>query len=110
MNTPYKNIGDANEDSAFLTGSDGHDKASLLRRTIHSYEKPEDVNVLSDDEWQRMIYLIDAAPKLLNVVSQVLPWLEVNREINHGHMSQHDLSVLDDVIVDARSAIDLATK
>lgn len=107
--TPYQNIGDANKDFAFLTGPDGHDKASLLRRTLHSYEKQEEVNVLSDDEWQRMIYLIDAAPKLLNVVATVLPWLEVDREINQEHMSPHDLTILDKAIADARMALDLAT-
>ena len=107
MKTPYQKIGaNVNDDYAFLTGSDGDNKATLLRRTLHNYEKPEDVRVMSDDEWQHMIYLIDAAPKLLNVVSQVLPWLEVARLFN---MSQRDLSNLDDIIADARTAIDLAT-
>lgn len=107
--TPYNNLGDANKDFAFLTGHDGRDKASLLRRTLHSYEKPEDVTVLSDDEWQRMLYLIDAAPKLLNVVARLHTWLEMNREINQEHMNRHDLTILDDAIAEARMALDLAT-
>lgn len=107
MQLPYQNIGEATEYCAFITGADGHDKASLLRRTF-SPNLP-DTPVLDDDGWQRLLYLIDAAPKLLELAKRALPWLEVDRE-NDLLAGTHDQDILDGLIADARTAIDLATK
>jgi hypothetical protein len=102
MNTPYQNIGEANEYSAFLTGADGHDKASLLRRT-YSPNLP-DVPVLSDAEWQAMINLIDAAPELLKNLRQAVRFLELESADN-----PHDADVLDSLLHYSKVAIDRAT-
>ena len=98
MQTPYTNIGEATEYSAFITGADGHDKASILRRTVHSYEDPAQVKVLDDDQWQALIYLIDAAPKLLEALIGLMD-APIDGGINTS-----------DAIADARTAIDLATQ
>jgi hypothetical protein len=92
MQTPYQNIGEATDYAAFITGADGHDKASILRRT--SSPNLPDIPVLDDDGWQRLIYLIDAAPKLL----------EFAKLYQSGRGT---LAMLNER---ARIAIDLATK
>ena len=108
MQTPYQNIGDANECSASITGADGHDKATLLRRTFNP--NLPDIPVPSDGQWQSLIYLIDAAPRLLEVVLIVYPWLTVESDVNGHTMSEHDKWELDGLIRNMKIAIDLATK
>lgn len=96
MQTPYQNIGEATDHAAFITGTDGHDKASILRRTF-SPNLP-DIPVLDDDGWQRLIYLIDAAPKLLEALQDLIEW--------ESRMGGFESKYWEE----ARIAIDLATK
>ena len=63
---PYSKIGDAHPESAFLTNKNGYDVAVLRRvlpKNVTSEHQP-----LSDEQWQKMINLIDAAPDLLNAL------------------------------------------
>ena len=84
--------------SAFITGPDGHDKASIVRKFVQPYEDPAQVKVLGDEDWLRLLYLIDAAPKLLEALIGLMD-APIDGGINTS-----------DAIADARAAIDLATK
>ena len=68
MNT-YTKIGDANQESAFLTNEGGYDVAVLSRVLRESV--PSDHQSLPDDQRQQLINLIDAAPDLLAVLREV---------------------------------------
>lgn len=103
MNAPYQNVGEANEHYAFLTGGDGHDKATLMRRTLHTHD-PAGLPVLNDDEWQAMIWLINAAPELLRVLRQAVNYLELENPSD-----EHDRACLESMLHYARVAIDRAT-
>jgi hypothetical protein len=104
MQTPYQNIGEANEYSAFITGHDGHDKAVINR---YDRELPDDHPLLDDDEWQRLTYLIDAAPKLLEALHKAQMWMAC--EDDYG-MNGHDRDVYKETMEAINAAIDLATK
>lgn len=80
---PYKCVGDAHQEAAFLTGHDGYDKAVLRRVTARDVDDAEyKKSVVTDAEWQRIIDLIDAAPKTLaaleNMVDAFCTALEIN--------------------------------
>lgn len=66
---PYLNIGEADRQSSFLTGLDGSDKA-ILQRIVDAPSA-----TLNDDEWQRLIYLVDAAPALFKQLTDIVAWL-----------------------------------
>lgn len=102
MQTPYQNIGEATDHAAFITGADGHDKASILRRTF-SPNLP-DIPVLDDDGWQRLIHLIDAAPALLDQLRKAVMWLELEQPED-----EHDKGVLHSLLHYSKVAIDRAT-
>ena len=104
--TPYHSVGDANEYSAFLTGHDGHDKATVLRRTRQTFDAP-DLKVLSDDEWQSLVYLIDAAPAMLDALEKARIWLECE---DLKWMNTPDWEAYQDLMHRIRTAKDLATK
>lgn len=82
MNTPYKIVGDCNEASAGLTGEDGFDKATLCR--LFASQVGDDHPTLADDEWQRMVYLVDSAPDLLEALEDLLFTAEALRETLDG--------------------------
>jgi hypothetical protein len=105
MNAPYNNVGEADQHRAFLTGADGHDKATLMRRTIHSHENYNQVKVLTDEDWQRMVWLIDAAPALLKSLQDVIAWLDVEPTPE----DPHDAATLDSMLHYAKVARDRAT-
>jgi hypothetical protein len=108
MQTPYQNIGEATRNAAFITGADGHDKASILRRT--SSPNLPDIPVLDDDGWQRLIYLIDAAPKLLEALRRAKDWIAVEGDYGKDKWEEHDQNVYDETMEAINAAIDLATK
>ena len=65
MKTPYQKIGDAHREAAFLTNAEGYDVATLCRITDPGL--PADHHV-TDDEWQGIIDLVDAAPAMLEAL------------------------------------------
>lgn len=83
-------VADAHMDAAFISlNPDGYDVANL-RRIV-----PEDVadaehhrNLLNDEEWQRYIDLVDAAPLLLAACQEVLDDYDRD-ESNHGEPDYH---------------------
>lgn len=65
MTAPYKEVDAINEDSAMLTGRDGFDKATIRRIMPSEVADPEfKAALLTDEQWQEMLNLIDAAPKM----------------------------------------------
>ena len=70
MSTPYANIGDANQESSFLTNNDGADVAVLSR--VLTASVPSYHPTLTDEQWQQVIDLIDAAPDLLAALESIL--------------------------------------
>jgi twitching motility protein PilT len=82
------------------------DKAVINR---YDRELPDDHPLLNDDEWQAVVNLISAAPKLLDVVRRAQEWIEP--EIwQREDMDLHDQAVYDALNWDLLSALDLATK
>lgn len=69
MSTPYANIGDATEDSACITDSNGYDVAWLTRVAAVAVHPTHPT--LTDEQWQQLINLIAAAPDLLAVMCEV---------------------------------------
>jgi hypothetical protein len=104
--TPYRQVSEAGNHAAILAGYDGHDKATVLRRTRQTFDAP-DVKVLSDDEWQRLIYLIDAAPAMLDALEKARIWLECE---DLKWMNTPDWETYQDLTHRIRTAKDLATK
>lgn len=71
MSTTYKEIGEANEESAFLTNKEGYDIAVLDRVTEQDHS-------LSDEQWQATINLVHAAPKMLQALEEACKELVAN--------------------------------
>lgn len=65
MKIPYEKIGETTPECAFLTNSEGYDVATLSR-----IDQPD--HKLSNEEWQRLVNLIDAAPALLDACKNAL--------------------------------------
>ena len=65
MKKPTYHIGHADRDSAFVTAASGHDIVVLRRLTVEMPDLPAE-NHISDDQWQRIIDVVDAAIKNLN--------------------------------------------
>lgn len=97
MITPYANIGEANQESSFLTNKDGCDVAVLSRvlpESVPSYHQ-----TLTDEQWQQVIDLIAAAPEMLAALEAALEAVEY----------YHDHEGAEETIKQVRDAIALAT-
>ncbi len=66
-------IGDAHQETAFLTNQHGYDIAKLVRYTADDFSaSPEHVSqLLGDDEWQKLINVVAAAPALLSALQKL---------------------------------------
>jgi hypothetical protein len=61
-----------------LTNANGYDVA-VLRRVLTKDVTPEH-QTLSDEQWQKMINLIDAAPDLLKALRECIPYVQEELE------------------------------
>jgi hypothetical protein len=66
----YTHVGETQTKSAWLTNDEGYDVASIERVAAHNPELPLGHH-LTDEEWRRMLNLINAAPKLLSTLQSV---------------------------------------
>jgi hypothetical protein len=98
MSTPYKYIGEATPECAFLTSESEHDIA-VIRRISNDPPTP------NDDDWQRLIYLIDAAPQLFDVLKGVIAAFD---EPHYGDLGKAQDTMFD-AVESARIAVDRAT-
>ena len=95
MSAPYFAVGDANLETAFLTNAQGFDIATLHRVLPDEVQDPQHkAECLSDEDWQRVIDLVDAAPKLLAALERIVG--------EHADLGELDLSN------DERDALDQA--
>ena len=76
MSTPYANIGDATEDSACITASNGYDVAWLTRVAAVAVHPTHPT--LTDEQWQQLINLIAAAPDLLKALENMVSCFNAN--------------------------------
>lgn len=76
MIAPYAKIGDAHQEAAFLTNKYGYDVAVLSRVLSESVQS--DHQTLTDEQWQRVIDLIDAAPDLLKALENMVSCFNAN--------------------------------
>jgi hypothetical protein len=68
-------IGEAVEAAAFITNEEGYDVA-VLRRVIANEVTDEQHKLLTDDEWQSLVNLINAAPAMLDALRLALTCLD----------------------------------
>ena len=99
MSAPYFAVGDANLETAFLTNAQGFDIATLHRVLPDEVQDPQHkAECLSDEDWQRVIDLVDAAPKLLAARERIVG--------EHADLVELDLSNDErDALDQARAAI-----
>lgn len=76
MKTSFENIGDANQESAFLTNAEGYDVARLERITPATWPDLEPGNYLTDDEWQSVIDTANIAPTMAAALCAIVDKLE----------------------------------
>lgn len=76
MKAPFENIGDANQESAFLTNSEGYDVARLERITPAEWPDLEPGNYLTDEEWQSVIDTANLAPSMATALCAIVDKLE----------------------------------
>lgn len=114
---PFTSVGEANEHAAFLTSVDGHDVATVFRRThpIQSHHSHLQDALLTDAEWQDTINLIDAAPKLLEALVDLLGGVGHTNGLCHhcgrDNRGYENEPCSDDCLGEkARAAINLVTK
>ena len=67
-------IGEAVEAAAFITNDEGYDVA-VLRRVIANEVTNEQHTLLTDDEWQSLVNLINAAPALLSKLKELADYV-----------------------------------
>lgn len=92
-------IGEATKVSAFVTNEDGWDVA-VLERIDKKY--PWGDPRLTDDEWQSLVNLVNAAPALLDALKELLAANNLVDDEYYEAIVQAE--------VKARAAIDKATK
>lgn len=101
-------IDEANNTAAFITNEDGFDVA-VLTRVIE--KNPCGEPRLTDDEWQSLVNLVNAAPEMLNALKCALADLEGSLQAhNQTDWYAHDWEAHQQSIDEARAAIDKATK
>jgi hypothetical protein len=83
-------IGEAVEAAAFITNDEGYDVA-VLRRVIANEVQDPAHTLLADDEWQKLVNLVNAAPELLFAakcaladLEGVMPEFEVSGDREHS--------------------------
>lgn len=100
MNSTYKQIGEATETCAFLEWPDGFDKSTLHRVLPDEVEDAEHkAACLDDEQWQRTVNLVDAAPELLEALQNLCDAL-LPQDMHNGNRDQYNA---------ARAAIAKAT-
>lgn len=101
-------IDEANNSAAFITNEEGYDVA-VLQRVIE--KNPAGESRLTDDEWQSLVNLVNAAPAMLDALKCALADLEGSLQA-HEQMDRlvHDWEAHQQSIDEARAAIAKATK
>ena len=74
--TPYTHVGDASTEHAFLTNAEGYDVAFLRRIEPSGWPDLQPENYMTDEQWQRTINLVNAAPKLLAACIELVKHIE----------------------------------
>jgi hypothetical protein len=94
--------------TAYITNEDGFDVA-VLQRVLE--KNPCGEPRLTDDEWQSLVNLVNAAPEMLTALKCALADLEGALQV-HEQMDwyAHDWDSHQQSIDEARAAIDKATK
>lgn len=103
-------IDEAVEAAAFITNDEGYDVA-VLRRVIANEVQDPAHTLMTDEEWQKLVNLVNAAPEMLNALKCALADLEGALQV-HEQMDwhAHDWDSHQQSIDEARAAIDKATK
>jgi hypothetical protein len=88
-------IDEANNTAAFITNDEGYDIAKLER-----IERPNLPSMLTDDEWQQLVNLVNAAPAMLEALRYIAT-LDTSQDASPEQCS---------AVLLAMEAIDKATK